>query len=169
MKALPIYRFLTYVLLPIGALLSIVALFALLLALSNITVLLSVFILGSVVIYIFSSFHFLNKGITQLKPCKHSLKDWIKVNGYVSILFAGMCIFNFITIQAHPEAMNDAMTQAMSMQGPNYPQGNQAMMLKAMHAMFYAILVLSIVLIVHITMTFRFLKTYAQLFQQEKQ
>lgn len=74
------------------------SLFALLIALSNPALLLSLFVIVAVVIYSFSSFIFLVKGIDQQRVLKSGLQDLIKVNAYVAIIFVGMNIFQSVSI-----------------------------------------------------------------------
>src|SRR5829696_2555663 len=90
MNRLSIYKIVTYLLLPIGSLLGLFTLIALLFALGNMAMLLSLFITGATVIYIFSSFVFLRKGIERSVVSKKFLKDLIKVNAYVALFFAIM-------------------------------------------------------------------------------
>lgn len=74
-----LYRILSYFLLIIAAILGIAALFALLIALSNPALLLSVFVIVAVVIYSVASFLFLLNGIDGKRQLQTKLRDWIKI------------------------------------------------------------------------------------------
>ena len=75
MNRLNIYRIVSYLLLPVGALLGLATLEALFVALGNMAMLLSLFLTGATVIYIFSTFVFLKKGIDKGAVSKKFLKD----------------------------------------------------------------------------------------------
>src|SRR3954470_1418467 len=99
MKALLIvYRLLTFILLPIAAILGFLDISLLLLALANPAALLPVFAIACIVIYVFTSFFFLIKGILGGMQCKPSLRDWIRVNAFVSIAFCSLGILEYITL-----------------------------------------------------------------------
>ncbi len=57
---------------------------------------------------------FLMNGIVQTKPCKHSLKDWIKVNAYVSIFFVVMCYIQTGMILTQPSVIKTTMGQLLA-------------------------------------------------------
>ena len=67
MKSLTIYRIFSYILVTIAIILGFASLIALLIALSNPVLIISVFIIIAVVIYSFASFLFLNNGIDGKK------------------------------------------------------------------------------------------------------
>jgi hypothetical protein len=157
------YRILSYILIIIAAVLGIAALFALLIALSNPVLLLSVFMLVAVVIYSFSSFLFLVNGIDGNINQKPKLKDFIKVNAYVAIVFSFLNIFQSVTLIMNPAVLNEAISQFSSMQSSksSLPAG---LMLKVMKAAVWFLLFYSIALAIHIQITFRLLKQYNHLF-----
>jgi hypothetical protein len=82
------YRIISFILLPVAGILGFFGLFALMAAVANPSFLLGVFMLACIVIYTFCSFSFLSKGILGNRPCKPSLRDWIRVNAFVSLAFA---------------------------------------------------------------------------------
>ena len=61
-------------------------------ALANPTMLLPIFMLVGVAIYTFISFYFLVKGIDGRHKLTRSVKDWIKVNAVVTVVFALLII-----------------------------------------------------------------------------
>ena len=168
MKGLIGYRILTYILLPIELLLGFMALIMLLVALANPAALLPVFLLSCTVIYVFCSFTFLKKGIDNAKPCKKSLKDWIKVNAYVSIAFCSLSIAQSVSLLINPALINEAMTNAIEMQKSTMPsQITPALMMQVMKGVLIFMLCFSAGLSIHIFSTFRLLKQYDHVFDKE--
>src|SRR3954453_10388601 len=118
---LVVYRILTFILLPIAALMGFIDISLLLMALANPAALLPVFAIACIVIYIFTSLSFLTKGITDGRQCKPSLRDWIRVNAYVSIAFGGLGIIEYITLLKNKNIAAEVIKQAMQQQ--NIPAG----------------------------------------------
>lgn len=163
MKNLLFYRIASYLLLPIAALMAFATLMLLLMALGNFAMLFSVFVAGSTVIYIFASFAFLQK-IDRKIPCKPSLKDWIKVNGFVALFFVAQLLVSVIFSITNPALTNQAIESMMATQGKNLQGVDTAMMQKVMKGMFYFMGAFGLVLLFHIFVSFRLLKQYAVLF-----
>lgn len=157
------YRISSYILLVIAVIIGIAALFTLLIALSNPALLLSVFVVIAVVIYSIASFLFLINGIDGKRQLQPKLKDWIKVNGYVAIVFVVMNIFQSVTIISNPAVLNDAMKQVAEMQNNTAPVST-TLMIKVAKAIVWALLFYCVILGMHISTTFRLLKQYAGLF-----
>jgi hypothetical protein len=169
MKQLTIYRILTFILLPFAALFGAIGFFMLLVGLSNPQVLFSAFILAGFVIYLFSSLRFLLRGIDTGKPCKVSLRDWIRVNGFVSIVL----VFSFLQSAAtiffsSKEEIKKLYDQSVTIQ-PEIPKFmNLNLYVTMMHAAAYFLLFMGILLLIHIPLTFRLLKKYVHLFSEPK-
>jgi len=160
------YRLITYILLPVAALLSFFGLFALIAAISNPALLLGVFMIAGIVIYTFTGFSFLSKGILEGKKCKPSLRDWIRVNAFVTIAFAFLSLSNAFMYFNDPNLFKDAMDNAAVVmhQFQGYKNISPEYMLQMMKATLYFMMVYSILLLIHIFITFRLLKQYAALF-----
>ena len=166
MKSLLIvYRLLTFILLPISVIIGIVDITVLSLALANPSALLLVFAIACIVIYIFTSFSFLTKGILGGRPCKPSLRDWIRVNAFVSVVLCGLGVIDYIIIVSNKSVAGDIVKQVIQQQtvppGLTAPQLEQ-MLLKFMFMFF----IFSIVLITHIFLSFRLLNQFSYLFKQ---
>lgn len=166
MKLLSIYRIISYLLVIIAGILGFAVLFALLLALANPALLLSVFIAVAVVLYTFSSFVFLIKGVDGKQKLRSRMKDFIKVNAYVSIVFAVMNIIQAVSVILTPTILNDAMSQIASMQQSPTPLP-AGTVLKVVKGMIWFLLVYGILLSVHIQITFRLMKQHASVFEQD--
>ena len=161
-----LYKVLSFILLPFGALFGLVGVFALFMALGNPSILLPLAIVICTSIYIFASFIFVLNGIIKQKECKSSLKDWIKVNAYVTIFFATSCVSNFIMLKMKPELMKEFSKQALAMQ-KNVPPEAAAMMPQVINGLLVAMLVFGILLLLHISLSFTFIKTKSNLFEEE--
>jgi hypothetical protein len=167
MKSLVLYRIFSYFLIAIAALLGIASLFALVIALSNPVLLISVFVIVAVVIYSFSSFFFLLNGIDGKQQLKPKTKDLINVNAYVALVFVMMNIFQSVSVISDPGVMNEAMKQLTELQGAksSLPTG---LILKIMKGVIWFMLFYALILGTHISMTFRLMKQYAHLFGEKK-
>lgn len=167
MKQIILYRILTYILVPVAAFLGFFTVLALFAALVNPAVLIGVFMLACIVIYTFSSLSFLNKGIIKKLPCKPSLRDWIRVNAFVSLLFASLSLFQSASLLSNPVSLQQALDAAISSQ-PNLPASLTPQLIKSvMSGSLYFMLFLSIILLIHIFFTFRLLPQYKQVFSNK--
>lgn len=157
------YRILTYLLLPFGAVLGLLAIISLSAALGNLAALLPAFVCGCTVIYLVTSFNFLHKGILLKSPQKPSQYDWIRVNGLVALFLGSLFIFQSIyfrgntelneTVQAQVEAMVEEM------QAGEVPDVKQII-----NWVLNFMLVSGILLNTHIFLSFLYMKKFAGLF-----
>ncbi len=167
MKALTLFRILTFVLLPIAALFAVIDFFMLLTALANPAMLFVVFVMAGFVIYTFASLRFLTKGIDLNKPCKSSLKDWIKVNGYVSIFLGVSFLMNSLTVFFTSEANLRQILNQFLEQQPTVPAMlTPELFIYMMKIAAWFLLFISIALLAHIPINFRMLKQYGYLFEE---
>ncbi len=160
-------KFLSFLLLPVAALFGILCLLSLITALGNPTLLISVFLNACLVIYIIASFMFFTKGIDNNQPCKPVLRDWIRINGIISLVFYLLVTFMFVAIKMQPSLLNDAMNQ-MEAQGGTPPGVSMEELKSAtINAVTY-FLILSIAIVVHAIITFHLLRVYKSLFEPEQ-
>lgn len=160
-----IYRIFSYILLIVAAFIGIGVLAGFFIALANPALLLNIFIAAAVVLYSISSFLFLINGIDGKKQLKPGMKDFIRVNGFVALFFCIMNLFQSITVIMNPAVLNEAVTQLPQMTtGQQLPK---EMIFKVLKATMWFLLFYSILLFVHIQISFRFLKQYAHLFGQK--
>jgi uncharacterized membrane protein len=89
---LTFYRILSYLLLPVAMILGLATLAGLLMALGNVSVLLSVFACGASTIYIIASFMFLQRVIEAKRVVRYSMRDWVRANGFVAMGFGALLI-----------------------------------------------------------------------------
>lgn len=165
MNQLTLFKILSFVLLPIALFFIVMDLIAIIMALGNPSLFFPVFLLTGMIIYVLSSFYFLLMGLNRKQVLGASVKDWIKVNAYVT-LFLG---FQFMLISVSIFYMGSASLQefadkALAAQ-PNMPsQMNNGLFLKMIKGMAYFFFFLSLSLLVHISICFKLLKEYAHLF-----
>lgn len=133
-------------------------------SLTNPLLLLFEFVTACIPIYAFTANYFYNKGIKLSQPCKHGLKDWIKVNAYVSFVFS---VFIFFVCLLLIVAMNDAkLVKQMENQVKITYQIEipAAQLLKYLRGSVMVLLPFSILLAIHIIITFRLIKKYSNVF-----
>lgn len=163
MKIITLYRIFSYILIIIAFFLGLGVVLALFLALANPALLLNVFVAAAVVMYSISSFLFLINGIDGKKNQKPGMKDFIRVNAFVAIVFAVMNIFQAANVIVNPAVLNEAIAKM-----PNLSTAKQTipigLILKVMKAILWFLLLYSMVLLVHIQISFRYLKQFEHLF-----
>lgn len=169
MKLLTIFRILTFILLPIAAMFGFMDLLFILSALANPALLLIAFIVGAFVIYSFVSLQFLIRGIDTGRPCKPGLRDWIRVNAFVSAFMGIMFLLNALSIFFSNDLMLRQYVSEFMKTQPNIPAMlNLEMFMTIMKGMAYFMFFLAIILLVHIQLNFRLMKKYAHLFTAPK-
>nr|WP_294997136.1 hypothetical protein [uncultured Sediminibacterium sp.] len=170
MLALKIFRILTYVLVPIACFFGLLDLLLLIPAMANPAMWLMLFLFAGIVIYTFSSLKFLRSGIERNARCKPSLKDWVKVNAYVSLALGSMFLVNSIGILSlGPVALNDLVTQMIDSQ-PNLPKGMDPDLLVSMlKGVAGFMLVTSVIILTHVILGLSMLKKFAHLFMPPAQ
>ncbi|HMO31897.1 MAG TPA: hypothetical protein PKE63_01530 [Lacibacter sp.] len=108
----------------------------------------------------------MRKVVQQGKPFRPGFKDFIKVNGYVSLVFVVQMVLSYIAVQANPQLMQEQIRQVAEMQGSanQLPAG---MLLKMMHIMIWVLFLYALLLGYHVFTTFRLLRQHAHLFVQQ--
>ena len=157
-----IYRILSYILLVISFFLGLAVLLTFFVALANPALLLTVFVGAAVVMYSVSSFLFLVQGMDGKKQLKSGMKDFIRANAFVAIVFGIITLFQSIAFIMNPAIQQETIQQFPETNGSTkIPKEIIAVFVKAV---MWGFLIYSFLLLVHIQITFRLLKQYAQLF-----
>lgn len=165
MKQLTIFRILTFILLPIAAMFGFMDLLFLFNALVNPALLLMVFVLAAFVIYTFSSLKFLTRGIDVEQPCKASLRDWIRVNAFVSLFMGIMFFLNAVSIIFMGDVSLRQFVNQFRESQPNIPAIlTTDLFITIMKAVAYFMLFVGVVLVSHIMLNFKIMKQYGYLF-----
>ncbi len=170
MQQLTVFRVLTFILIPIAALFGILDLMVLVSAITNPAFLIVGFIFGCFVIYTFVSLQFLVKGIDTGRPFKSSLRDWIRVNAFVSSFAGIMFLLNSLTVFLSSDIiLREAVTKLLNSQPNVPPMLNVELFLRVMKVAAYFMLFVSIVLLIHIFLNFRIMTQYRHLFQEPQE
>ena len=161
-----IYKILTFILLPFAALFGFFSLILFFIGLANPVILLPVCVMVCFTIYAVCCTIFIVKGIYKQQQLKPSLKDWIKVNGYVANVMAVISLINSVGLIAYSKIQLTKLAQELLAAQPVKPEGiSIETIVSAMTAMVYIMLVFSVVLLIQLAMSFRLLKKYQYLFE----
>lgn len=161
-----LYIVLSYILLPIALFFGFMDSLLLLSALANPSALILVFAMACIVIYSIASFKFLKLGIEREQTQTTKLKDWIKVNAYVSLMMFSLIFLNAVSILISNDATLIGFIDEFLAQQSGLPPGfNSQFVLKIMRTAAYFLFVIGAVGIVHIRMTLKLVKEYDYLFE----
>lgn len=170
MTSIKAYKILTYILFPFAALFTLNALNGLFAGITNPPLLVVSFIVACMPIYTYTSSKFLFSGILKAQTCSPKLKDWIKANAIVSICFAAFLLLaglGAMVILQQPQAFLQAIQQMPAEQKDLMGALNPQQLEQFLKVAIFLLLAISILLIYHIILTFKFLKIYHHVFHKE--
>jgi hypothetical protein len=125
-----------------------------------------VFAMACIVIYSFTSFKFLKLGIEREQILTTKLKDWIKVNAYVSLLMFCLIFLNAVSILLSSDViLTKFIDEFLAQQSGLPPEMNSQFVLKTLRVAAYFLFVIGAVGILHIRITLRLVKEYDHLFE----
>lgn len=151
---------LTFLLLPFSFFFALMGVLLLLLSVFNLQVLLPVFMLICFCIYMVTSNRFLQK-IKQEQPITKGLRDWIRVNAYVSIFMSLLFLLNALVIVFLPAGKLETMLQpSIDLMGNMATGISVDKLIHQMKLFSIFLLVLSLLLLVHIFINFRLQKNH---------
>jgi len=157
---LTIFKVLTYLLLPIGFFFGLVALMMLVIAISNVQLLLPLFLMACFTIYIFTSFRFTQR-IDAGQPVSGKLRDWMRVNGFVTIFMSVLFLMNAAAILFLPEQKLVEMIQpTIDTMGTLAGGITAEQMVGRLKYFSVFLLVVSVTLLIHLVINFRLQKLY---------
>ncbi len=163
---LKLYTVLSYILIPIALFFAFLDIALLLSSLANPSSLILIFILACLVIYIFASFKFLKAGIEKEVAQTVKLKDWIKVNAYVSFFLCSLFFINAISILISSDVLLLKFIDEFLQSQPGLPKElTSALMLSLLKGVSVFLLITGIVGLIHIRTSLRLLKQYEYLFE----
>jgi len=166
-RKLVFYSFLTFVILPMSAILGVMCIIILWSAFGNPTAMIDVAILATFVLYSFSAFSFLTRGVQNGKPFKASFKDFIKVNGYVALIVSVLVVVTAVLYFTWPAFKNTAITELMKKQAAQ-PNGFDAVHLNAMLSkVLYGLGSYCILVSTHIIISLQLMRQYGNLFVKQ--
>lgn len=165
-KPSKLYIVLSYILLPIALFFGFMDSLLLISALANPGALILVFAMACIVIYSFTSFKFLKLGIEREQTQTTKLKDWIKVNAYVSLFMFSLIFLNAVSILiSNDVTLIGFIDEFLAHQTGLPPEFNSQFVLKIMRTASYFLFVIGAVGILHIRMTLKLVKEYDYLFE----
>ena len=163
---LKLYTILTYILIPIALFFGFLDVLILFSSLANPSALIMVFIVACLVIYTFSSYKFLKAGIEREIVQSLKLKDWIKVNAYVSFFLCSLFFVNSISVLISTNAVLPKFIDEFLQQQPNMPKEiTNALVLSLLRGVSVFLLITGITGIVHIRTTLRLVNQNGHLFE----
>ena len=164
-----IYKILTFILLPFAALFGLFAFIMLFAGLANPVILLPVSVMACFTIYIICCTLFAVKGITQQRALKPSLKDWLKVNGYVSNVMGVLSLINSVSLIGYSKVQLTKRAQELLAAQPVKPEGiTVEAIVSIMVVLTYVMLVFSVILLIQLALSFRLVKKYQYLFGEKE-
>lgn len=149
-----IYRILGFIINSTALLLTISLVVSIPMLVSSPITLLSAFFMVAVILYAWYSFRFYREVLQQQKTVKHRLKDMVRVNGIVTLVFSVITILNVLFLLKNPALFTESIK--------NF---NVQMPVKNITGFFYAMLIYAAILFIHVVWTFSLLKKNKQYFQ----
>ena len=123
---------------------------------------LPLFLIIAVVLYTFFSYRFSRKVLIRKEMVDHSLRDWIRVNGFVTLFFTFLNIPAIINLIRNPQSYFEA-TKEFSKQ---FGQGTQQTLSPGnVTAMMTVMLIYLVALFIHVFWTFTLLKKHKEYLQ----
>lgn len=158
------YRVINFIVLPLALLIGLQAFVVLMVAFTNPTLLLVAFMLACIPIYAFTANYFYNKSVMKGEQSKASLKEWIKANAVVSIIFSVFMLLACLGMLAalnNPKFAEDIRSQ---LETGSQTQVSAEELAKMMKLYCYIFIPFSLLLLTHIIITFRLLKQHNHMF-----
>lgn len=149
-----IYRILSLIINVVAVMLSISLLGSIPMLVSSPQTMLSGFMMIAVILYSWFSFKFRREVLHQQKVVPHSLRDWLRVNGIVTLIFSLISILGITPLLINPQPLLAAIKNF----GVDMP-------LKTAVTFIYAMLAYAIVLFIHILWTFALVKKNRAFFE----
>jgi hypothetical protein len=122
--------------------------------LSSPLTMLSGFMMVAIVLYSFFSSRFHRRVLQMQEPVNKSLKDWIRVNGIVAIIFSVLIVVDVIFLLQNPQLYVDAVKGF----GVDIP-------VDKVKGFFYVMIVYALILLAHVLWTFALVKKNKEYFQ----
>ncbi|WP_207492243.1 hypothetical protein [Aridibaculum aurantiacum] len=122
--------------------------------------LLSAFIIISILLYTWFSNKFSRQVLLLKQPVKHSMYDWIRVNGIVCLIYSIIITFVSSFLLMNPGMLAQIMQ--------NMP-ANMPVQAEDMNRLFIFVLVYGIIMLVHVLLTFNYIKKNRSFFVETKE
>ncbi len=164
MKGFIFYRIACYFLLFIAGFFAMSLVVYLPVAFTNPVLLLSCFLLACVILYSYTSYRFMSKGMILQQPLKKSLKDLLRVNAYGSLVLGILLLSNSLVFLQSPEMLEE---QIDAMNASSAMEIDPDIIISFMKKMFIFLTIYSIILILHVFVSLRLIKRYSYLFDDQ--
>lgn len=149
-----LYRILSFIINTVALMLLISLVGSIGMILSSAQTMLSGFMMIAVILYSWFSFKFRREVLQKQKTVNRSLRDWVRVNGIVTLIFSFISILGVFPLLLNPQPFLDAIKNF----GVQIP-------LQTLTAFLYCMLVYAAILIIHIVWTFALMKKNEAFFQ----
>ncbi|MDQ6815025.1 MAG: hypothetical protein M3040_14920 [Bacteroidota bacterium] len=149
-----IYRILSFIVNTVALMLTLSLVGSIPMLISSPQTMLSAFLMIAVILYSWFSFKFRRDVLQKQETVGHSLRDWIRVNGIVTMVFSIISIIGITPLLANPQPFVEAIK--------NF---GIVMPLKSVITFCYVMLIYAIVLLAHILWTFALIKKHKEFFQ----
>src|SRR5215210_69834 len=123
---------------------------------------LPLFLIVAVVLYTWFSNRFRQKVLIRKEAVNHGLRDWIRVNGFVAIVFSLLNIPSIISITKNPAGYFEATKEFTKQFGPG---AGQNLKIENIQLLTSVMLVYFIGLFVHVFWTFTLMRKAKEYFQ----
>ena len=159
-----IYRILSFIINILSAFVAITIVFIIPLAIGSPALLLPLFVLICVVLYAWFSSRFRQLVLMRRVQVKKSLKDWIKVNGYVALVFSILNISSSLAFIRNPSVILDSYKEMMKQFGTKM---QQEISVNTITTASYIMLVWLLALCIHVFWTFALIKKNESFFETD--
>jgi len=165
------YKGASYVVMFFASLFCLMLLFILPFAFAEPALLLGVFIMSGVVLYSFSSFRFMKKGLGEGQVFRIRFKDFIKVNAFVVLFFVLQSFVGITDILLQKELLTRLVDTILSQNSESFSQLTPAQLkdlkkelISSVQIVIWVFLLYAAILATHVIYTFRLLKKNNHLF-----
>ena len=166
LDSIKLYRVLTYILLPIAYLFILLDVLFFMSAIANPGTLIFVFIIACLVIYTITSYRFFKNGIEREQIQKSKLKDWIKVNAYVSLFLCSLFFLNSVSILVSSNATLLKFIDDLIEKQPEFPkEATPALILSILKSVAVFLFITGAAGLLHIRITLKLVKENKHLFE----
>lgn len=159
-----IYRLLSFIINLFSLFIAIMLLGLLPLSLSLPALWFPLFVLIAIVLYSWFSTRFRHQVLRRQQQVKRSLRDWIRVNGFVAMGFSILSIPSVINMLKNPAPVLTAYKEMMKQLGNKLP--TQEITVASISSTGYMILGYFTALLIHVLWTFALLKKNEAFFEK---
>ena len=119
---------------------------------------LSAFLLIAIILYSFFSFWFTRQVIDRQRVVQHWLRDWIRVNGIVTLVFCIFLMLGILPLLINPQPFIEVVKSMGLDVAP-----------KVLRTSLFLMLLYSVILFIHILWTFALMKKHQAFFERKEQ